>query len=63
VRLSKRGWNAVNFTRRARLTIEARLQRAVGEKSYVEAKDTLVACLNALGGLSHVRTRRVRSPR
>src|SRR5215467_10952268 len=28
VRLSTRGWNAVRFTRRARQTIEARLQRA-----------------------------------
>jgi DNA-binding MarR family transcriptional regulator len=63
VRLSTRGWNAVRFTRRARQTIEARLQHAVGGKSYIEARETLIACLNALGGLSRVRTRRVRSPR
>lgn len=63
VRLSRRGWNAVHFIRRARQTIEARLQRAVGEKPYSEARVTLMACLDALGGLHRVRTRRVRSPR
>jgi DNA-binding MarR family transcriptional regulator len=63
VRLSRRGWNAVRFSRRARQAIEARLQRAVGEKSYRDARATLIACLYALGGLSRVRTRRIRSPR
>jgi DNA-binding MarR family transcriptional regulator len=63
VRLSKHGWDAVHFSRRARQTIEARLRRAVGDKSYGDAKATLVACLDVLGGLSRVRRRLVRSPR
>src|SRR5215470_8680974 len=63
IRLTKRGWDAVRLSRRARQAIEARLQRAVGEKSYDEAKHTLTACLDVLGGLSRVRTRRIRSPR
>jgi DNA-binding MarR family transcriptional regulator len=63
VRLSKRGWDAVRVTRRARQAIEAQLQRTVGEKSYDDAKAILVACLEALGGINRVRARRVRSPR
>src|SRR5215471_4770613 len=38
VRLTPRGWDAVRLSRRARQSIEARLQRAVGEKSYDEAR-------------------------
>jgi len=63
VRLSKRGWDAVRLSRRARQAIEARLQRTVGDKSYDDARATLIACLEALGGLSRVRSRRIRSPR
>jgi len=63
IRLSKHGWDAVRSSRRIRRTIEMRLQRAVGEKPYDNAKATLMACLDALGGLSRVRTRRIRVPR
>jgi DNA-binding MarR family transcriptional regulator len=63
VRLSKRGRDAVRVSREARQAIEAKLQRAVGEKSYDDAKAILVACLEALGGLNRIRDRRVRSPR
>jgi len=63
IRLTKRGWDAVRVSRRARQTIEARLLRALGEKSYEDAKATLIACLDLLGGLSRVRTRRIRLPR
>ena len=62
-RLSKRGWEAVRFSRQSRQAIEARLERTVGAKSYRDARATLIACLDALGGLSRVRTRRIRSPR
>ena len=62
IRLSKRGWDAVRSSRRIRRTIEIRLQRAVGEKPYDDAKATIMACLDALGGLSRVRTRRIRMP-
>jgi DNA-binding MarR family transcriptional regulator len=63
IRLTKHGWDAVRSSRRARRIIETRLQRVVGAKSYDDAKTTLLACLEVLGGLSRVRARRVRSPR
>ena len=63
IRLSKRGWDAVRFSRRCRQAIDARLRRTAGEKSYGDARATLIACLDALGGLSQVRARRIRSPR
>lgn len=63
IRLSKRGWDAVRFSRRSRQAIETRLQRTVGERSYADARATLIACLDALGGLSRLRARRIRSPR
>jgi len=63
IRLSKRGWDAVRFSRRCRKAIEARLRRTVGEKPYGDARATLIACLDALGGLGRVRARRIRSPR
>jgi DNA-binding MarR family transcriptional regulator len=63
MRLSKRGWAAVRFSRRSRKAIEAQLRRTVGEKSYGDARAILIACLDALGGLSRVRARRIRSPR
>ena len=63
IRLSKRGWDAVRLSRSSRQAIEARLQRIVGETSYDDARATLIACLDALGGLSRVRARRIRSPR
>jgi DNA-binding MarR family transcriptional regulator len=63
VRLSKRGRDAVRVSRQARQAIDAKLQRSVGEESYDAAKATLVACLEALGGLNRIRARRVRMPR
>lgn len=63
IRLTTRGWEAVRMSRRTRQSIEARLQRAIGEKPYGDAKATLMACLEALGGLNRVRARRIRSPR
>jgi DNA-binding MarR family transcriptional regulator len=63
IRLSKRGWDAVRFSRRSRQAIEAQLRRTVGETSYRDARATLIACLDALGGLGQVRARRIRSPR
>jgi DNA-binding MarR family transcriptional regulator len=63
IRLSKRGWDAVRLSRRARQAIDVRLRRTVGKKSYDDARAILIACIDALGGLSRVRARRIRSPR
>jgi DNA-binding MarR family transcriptional regulator len=62
VRLSKRGWELVRFTRNARHAIDTRLQLAVGTKDYDNARKTLMACLESLGGIGRVRTRRVKPP-
>jgi hypothetical protein len=47
LRLSKLDWDTIRF--------EARLQRTLGESSYDDARSTLIAFLDALGGLSRVR--------
>jgi len=63
VRLSDRGWAAVRFARRTRRHIEARLRKAAGSSQYDDAKRIVLTCLDALGGLGAVRSRRVREPR
>jgi len=63
IRLSKRGWHAVQSARRARRLIEKRLLSAVGSEPYETTRTILLACLQALGGIQRVRTRRIRQPR
>jgi DNA-binding MarR family transcriptional regulator len=63
VRLSVRGWEAVRVARTTRSRLERRLQAAVGRRKYQAAKAVLVACLQELGGIGRVRTRRIRLPR
>jgi DNA-binding MarR family transcriptional regulator len=62
IRLSRRGWRAVEFSRRARRQVERRLLAAAGKKDYAKAKGILTACLEGLGGIERIRTRRVRQP-
>src|SRR5215470_3807812 len=52
IRLTPRGWEAVRLSRRTRQSIEARLQRSIGEKPYRAARATVLACLDVLGGVS-----------
>ena len=63
VRLTARGWESVHAGRRLRQQIAKRLSAAVGEKEYESARATLLACLEVLGGLPSIRSRRVRPPR
>ena len=63
IRLSARGWRAVRLARRARGEVERRLRNAVGARRYRSAQRTLTACLEMLGGMDRVATRRVRAPR
>jgi len=63
VRLSKRGWATVEFARRARRRLGARLRRAVGEDEYEHARLVLVRCLKVLGGVAKIRGRRFPQPR
>lgn len=63
IRLSNRGWEAVRFARRTRKSVDARFQRLVGRKRYDDAKAVLVECLRSVGGISRVRSRKVRPPK
>ena len=62
VRLTARAWESVRLARKARRGIERRLVKAVGEERYEEARAIAAACLEALGGMERVRSRRVRAP-
>ncbi len=63
IRLSSRGWKAVQLGRRTRQQIEKRLITAVGGKNYAAAKSLMLASLEALGGVQRIQSRRVRLPR
>jgi len=62
VRLSLRGWTVVRRGRQIRREIESRLIRAAGAEQYEIAKSILSACLEALGGMERVRSRRILPP-
>lgn len=61
--LSQQGWRCVWLGRRARTQIDSRLVRIAGKESYEQAKSTLLTCLQALGGVERIRSRRIRAPR
>lgn len=63
IRLSTRGKELVELSRRKRRKIEQRLIRAVGAARYREASATLAECLDAIGGWQRVRARRIVQPR
>jgi DNA-binding MarR family transcriptional regulator len=62
IRLSARGRECVRIARMMRVQIERRLRKAVGRRSYGHAKENLVECLNLLGGVDRIQSRRVRQP-
>jgi DNA-binding MarR family transcriptional regulator len=62
IRLSRRAWRAVRLGRLARQRIEKQLIKATGEESYETAKSILVECLQTLGGVERIQSRRVRPP-
>jgi DNA-binding MarR family transcriptional regulator len=61
--LSPRGRDCVHFGRRARKNLENSLVTAAGRKNYEQAKSVLWTCLEALGGVGEIRSRRIRMPR
>jgi DNA-binding MarR family transcriptional regulator len=63
VRLSRRGWRIVRFSRRIRRDVERRLVAEIGEKRYEKTKAILIDCLESLGGVERITSRRVRQPR
>jgi DNA-binding MarR family transcriptional regulator len=62
IRLSRRGWQAVQMARRIRRQIESGLIRKIGEESYAAGKSILSTCLEALGGIERIHSRRIRQP-
>lgn len=62
IRLSKRGWQNVEQSRKVRAEIDRRLEKTLGKKAYSRAKERLIACLEELGGVGRIRGRRVRQP-
>jgi DNA-binding MarR family transcriptional regulator len=61
IRLSERGWRAVKLARKARAKIESRLMKSAGADRYDEAKKILLQCLEDLGGIERIRSRRIRA--
>lgn len=62
IRLSKRGHQSVQQSRKIRAGIDQRLEKTLGKKAYGRAKERLIACLEELGGVGRIRARRVRQP-
>ncbi len=62
VRLSRRGWRVVRLGRKIRRQIESRLIRAAGKEQYDTGKSILSACLEGLGGMDRIRSRRILPP-
>jgi len=59
IRLSKRGWEAVQSARQERTRLDRRLMEAIGEKAHKKARASLLSCLEELGGLERILDRRV----
>ena len=62
IRLSDRGQRLVKTSRQLRTRIEKRLLSEIGTPAYEAARTTLVQCLEKLGGVDRIRSRRVRAP-
>lgn len=62
ISLSASGWDAVRQTRRTRARLENKLRNRLGPDRYADARQTLRDCLNLLGGISRINSRRIRQP-
>lgn len=62
IRLSDRGQRLAKTSRQLRTRIEKRLLSAIGTPAYEAARTTLVQCLEKLGGVDRIKSRRVRAP-
>jgi DNA-binding MarR family transcriptional regulator len=63
VRLSSMGWESVHETRKIRRELEKRLIRIAGAEKYESARSVLSTCLDGLGGMETVRSRRIIQPK
>jgi DNA-binding MarR family transcriptional regulator len=62
VRLSPEGVRIVQSGRHARLEIDRQLVKALGKTPYAATKTALLRCLEELGGIERIQTRRIRQP-
>jgi DNA-binding MarR family transcriptional regulator len=62
VRLSARGWQGVQYARETRARLENELAHRLGERRYSQTKEALQACLDLVGGVEAIQSRRVRQP-
>jgi DNA-binding MarR family transcriptional regulator len=62
IRLTTRGWEGVQYSRRSRSRLEAKIGRQLGMKRYLETKKALRDCITMIGGVGRIQSRRVRQP-
>src|SRR6185312_476504 len=62
IRLTTRGWEGVQYSRRSRRRLEAKLERQLGMKRYLETRKALRECITTVGGAGRIQSRRVRQP-
>ena len=60
IRLSPRGWKLVRLGRQVRRRIDRRLARAAGSSAHEKARKILSRCIDRLGAMERIRTRRIR---
>jgi DNA-binding MarR family transcriptional regulator len=63
IRLSDKGWKFVKTTRRTRKQLEKRLLAKIDQHSYEKTRSALIECLEELGKVERILSRRVRAPR
>ena len=63
IRLSDKGWKFVKTTRRTRKHLEKRLLAQIDRHSYEKTRSALIQCLEGLGKVERIFSRRVRAPR
>jgi len=60
IRLSERGWRSVKLARKIRQQIEKRLVKRIGGSPYNATQRVLLECLEELGGMERIKSRRIR---
>lgn len=63
VSLTNRGWEMVRSVRKFRAGFETKLRRHLGARRYAETQQALRECLQLLGGVERINSRRVCEPK
>lgn len=62
VSLTNHGWEMVQSVRKFRVSLEMKLLNHLGSHRYTETQHALRDCLQLLGGVERIRSRRIREP-